>query len=140
MSMQDIVKQMLSAVPPGITFDHATGVAEAYLASLRHKDPIARGALFAENVTFEDPVGSRVLRGKAELQKFWQSFDTAPIEMDPRLDRVIVSGNEALMIFHMKTSLPGMGAVEIEIFETLRFDADGKIAEGRAFWDERCVK
>jgi steroid delta-isomerase len=139
MTVQAIVKQMLLTIPPGVSLDHATGVAEAYLASLRHKDPVARGRLFAETAVFEDPVGGKALRGKAELEAFWRSFDGSPMQLDPTLDRIVLCGNEALMIFRLRMSLPGMGTAEMQIYETLVFDADGKIAQGRAYWDERCV-
>jgi steroid Delta-isomerase len=139
MTVQDIVKQMLSAIPPGVTFDHATGVAEAYLASLKHKDPVARGRLFAETAVFEDPVGTRPLHGKSELEAFWRSFDGSPMALDPVLDRVVLCGKEALIIFRLGMSLPGMGSTELLIHETLVFDDGGKIAQVRAYWDERCV-
>jgi len=139
MNVQDIVKQMLSAIPPGVAFDHATEVAEAYLASLKHKDPVARGRLFAETAIFEDPVGTKPLRGKSELEAFWRSFDGSPMALDPMLERVVLCGKEALIIFRLRMSLPGMGEAELLIHETLVFDDDGKIAQVRAYWDERCV-
>ncbi|RJF88811.1 hypothetical protein D3874_18980 [Oleomonas cavernae] len=130
---------MLQGIPATVSRAHVEAVVKAYLGSFATKDMTARLALFAEGAQADDPVGLPTHVGKDALAAFWTPSDEGPAQFSSALHRVIVCGDEAMVHFTVTMVMPGMGEAAIEGFETLAFDAAGKITRLRAFWDESCL-
>lgn len=107
-------------------------VVHAYVDGFAKGDPVTLAALFAENATVEDPVGTPQKRGMAEISEFYSgSMATgAKLELmgDPRC-----AGDYVAFPFAVKLEFGGQKTV-IEVIDTFRIDDQGKIAEMRAFW------
>ena len=107
-------------------------VVHAYVDGFAKGDPVALAALFAENATVEDPVGTPQKRSMAEISEFYAgSMATgAKLELmgDPRC-----AGDYVAFPFAVKLEFGGQKTV-IEVIDTFRVDDKGKIAEMRAFW------
>lgn len=107
-------------------------VVHAYVDGFAKGDPVALAALFAENATVEDPVGTPQKRSMAEISEFYAgSMATgAKLELmgDPRC-----AGDYVAFPFAVKLEFGGQKTV-IEVIDTFRIDDQGKIAEMRAFW------
>ena len=92
-------------------------------------------ALFADDATVEDPVGSEVQRGKDAIGAFWDASHGLAdrITLTPS-SYVKVAGNEAAfaMDARMETGndVNGMGIIDV-----MTFDDSGKITSQRAYWD-----
>jgi steroid delta-isomerase len=118
-------KQKLSAV-------------HGYVAAFAEGDAAAAAALFADDATIEDPVGTPIKRGRAEILDFYTgSMATgAKLELqgDPRC-----AGDSVAFAFAVKLEWGGQKSV-IEVIDTFRLNADGKITEMRAYWGPENMK
>ncbi len=94
--------------------------------------------LFAEDASIEDPVGAPLTVGKAAITAFWDRIHQGEMAMRCELDRIVVCGDEALMIFAVITSGAGV-EMRVRIADLFTFDGEGKISTMRAFWDQHCM-
>ncbi|HEX3526532.1 MAG TPA: SgcJ/EcaC family oxidoreductase [Thermoanaerobaculia bacterium] len=106
----------------------------AYAAAWAAGDRAAWLDTFAESATQEDPVGSRVRRGRAEIGEFWDTamaaFDS--IEIVPR--NIFVVGDEAAMEWTIN-AVTARGGVTFGGVDVFTFDDAGRIASVRAYWE-----
>lgn len=111
---------------------HYTAVVDSYLRALNEKDLEGILSLYAENGTVEDPVGSKIISGKAALRKFY----TGAVGIDLKLTRtgpVRVAGVEAAFPFQLMMKAENQ-MMKTDIIDVFRFDEAGKIVSMRAFW------
>lgn len=112
----------------------AEGKAEAitkavnrYLETVSQGRPDDIAALYAEDATVEDPVGSEVHIGRQAIRGFYKAVEGANSTTEMVTLRAL--GNEAA--FFWKLSIHGM---TIEIISVMTFDDEGKIASMKAYW------
>ncbi len=122
------------------TFSEAEAVSAGYALTLcdAYLDCLVRGdvegviALFADNATVEDPVGTEIRSGDEALRAFYEvacaSITAALREGPPR-----VAGTHIAFAF---TATIGSGpeAMLIDIIDIFDCDAAGKIRSMRAYW------
>jgi steroid Delta-isomerase len=103
----------------------------AYVEEFDKNDSELAVALFAENGTVEDPVGSPIIKGHTALRDFYTQCMVPKAKL--RLDGPVRAGaNYAAFAF---TALfDPAGEKRIEVIDTFRFDDQGKVVEMRAFW------
>ncbi|MFD4293513.1 nuclear transport factor 2 family protein [Rhodococcus sp. NPDC058505] len=88
-------------------------------------------ALYAEDGSVEDPVGSEPKVGRAALAEFYDR--AAAMENTTELLRVRVAGNEAAAHFRV-ASKAGDTTYTTEPIDTFRFNDAGEIVALRAYW------
>ena len=88
-------------------------------------------ALYAEDATIEDPIGSELRRGRAAIREFYAAFESA--EKQTELVSLRVGGNEAAFLWSLTIKVGDSGTV-IEPISVMTFDDDAKITSMRAFW------
>ncbi|NKY87863.1 nuclear transport factor 2 family protein [Nocardia veterana] len=88
-------------------------------------------ALYAEDATVEDPVGSAPHRGRAEIEKFYRALESRSRTTELRTLRV--AGDSAAFVFRVSTESDDH-TTTIEPIDVMTFDADGRITSMRAFW------
>lgn len=111
---------------------------EAYIAAYGRGDLDGVVAVFAEHATVEDPVGSSPLVGKAAIRDFM----AVGIAMGAKLTLegpIRCAGDFAAFPFVVTLDIEGR-ATRIEVIDVFRFDADGKVAEMRAFFGPENMK
>jgi uncharacterized protein (TIGR02246 family) len=110
----------------------------AYAAAWAARDRVAWLDTFAESATQEDPVGSRVRRGREEIGEFWDTamaeFDS--IEIVPR--DILVVGDEAAMEWTINAAT-ARGRVTFAGIDVFTLDDGGRIASVRAYWERARV-
>ena len=109
-----------------------TAAVQAYVDSYNASDLDGILSIFAEDATVEDPVGTPVKRGHEELRAFFGQG----IEMGAKLTLdgpVRCAADHAAFPFHVTLELEGK-STRIDVIDVFRFDADGKVAEMRAFF------
>lgn len=116
----------------------AEPVLQEYMRSWAADDRAAWLALFADDASLEDPVGAPLTEGKEAIAAFWDRIHQGQMQMRCDLDRIVVCGDEALMIFTVVSSA-GDVSMRVRIADLFTFDSQGKIATMRAFWDQRCM-
>ncbi|MBW2272319.1 MAG: nuclear transport factor 2 family protein [Deltaproteobacteria bacterium] len=95
-------------------------------------------ALFSDSASVEDPVGgppgTHVVGLEAVATFFRNGF--ARSRPAPELSGPIVTtgGDEAAMLFTLRLELRGR-LFELDVIDVVTFDADGRIASLRAFWN-----
>lgn len=120
------------------TPEQMVAAVHAYVAGFEAGDATAIASLFAPDATVEDPVGTPIKRGAAEILEFYSgSMATgAKLELlgDPRC-----AGDTVAFPFAVKLEWGGQRSI-IEVIDTFRLDEYGKIAEMRAFWGPANMK
>jgi steroid Delta-isomerase len=90
-------------------------------------------ALYTDDATIEDPVGSDVRRGHAAVHEFYAAIENA--DKSTELVSLKVAGNEAAFIWRLTADLGNM-RTRVEPISVMTFDDDAKITSMRAFWSQ----
>ena len=104
----------------------------SYVSAFNARDFDRVMALYSEDATLEDPVGSGVKRGKAEIRAFYEQFRDQPSFLQPTGDFRFPEDAVAFSFFCYMG--PPADPMIVEVTDTFRFDEDGLIVEMRAFW------
>lgn len=106
---------------------------QAYIDAFNRVDAAGIVALYADDATIEDPVGSPVMQGRAAIETFY----TAAIATGAKLKLAAPirgsHGNSAAMAFDVELQMP-QGPALIRVIDVMSFDAAGRFASMRAFW------
>ena len=106
---------------------------QAYIDRFNAGDLEGLLALYADNASAEDPVGTPTHQGKAALRQFYATA----MESGGRLELVAPirgsQGNFAAMAFDVKVN-PPTGPATVRVIDVMGFDEQGKISSMRAFW------
>lgn len=107
-------------------------VVHEYLRALNAGDLEAIVALYADDATVEDPVGSAPVAGREAIRAFYARSLT--MSLDARLEGPVrVAGNECAFAFSAALTHQGR-RMTIRPIDTFRFDAAGRITQMRAFF------
>ena len=109
----------------------------AYVDSYQTGDIEARLALFAEDATFEDPVGTDPMIGREALKAFWTAGAHFDIAME--LQTLAVNGSEAAFLFVATLHAPQGDSVTLRVIETLAVAEQGLISRMRAHFDPSSI-
>lgn len=104
-----------------------TKAVNRYLETVSQGRPDDIAALYAEDATVEDPVGSEVHIGRQAIRGFYTSVEG--VESKAELVTLRALGNEAAFFWRLM-----IGAMTIEIISTMTFADDGRIASMKAYW------
>ena len=108
-------------------------VVTEYLRAGREGDRDAWLGLFADDATLEDPVGTDVVRGRTELEAFWDRTIGRTDGFDNALRELRVAGDSAAFLFDLFISWKGTRYV-VSPIDVQTYDADGRITSMRAYW------
>ena len=103
----------------------------------RYPELVTRGdvegilALYAEDATIEDPIGSELRRGQDAIRAFYEA--TAGSVTMKATGPVRVAGREAAAPLVVLMGPEGQQQA-LDIISVMVFDEDGKIVSMRAFW------
>lgn len=103
-----------------------------YVAAFEAGDPDAVAALYAENCTVEDPIGTPIHHGRAAVRAFYaESMKTgARLKLE---GPVRVAGDYAVFPFSVHLHFEGSDK-RIDVIDTFKFDDANHVVEMRAFW------
>ena len=105
---------------------------KSYIATISAGDIAGLMALYAEDATVEDPVGSAKKIGKTALRDFYQ----AAMSRNPKLVQIgetRINGPHAAFSFELKID-GETGRRIIQVIDTMVFDDSGKILAMTAYW------
>jgi len=103
-----------------------------YVDGFEHQDAETITALFAEEGSVEDPVGSPLVRGKTAIREFYANAVNMGITLVLEGPvRTVASYAAFPFSIHMTTP---KGRRRIDVIDLFRFNDEGKIVEMRAFW------
>ena len=112
--------------------------ADDYVATVnRYLELLATGgadeitALYTDDATIEDPVGSDVRRGRGAVHEFYAAIEN--LSKETELVTLRAAGNEIAFWWRM-TVTAGASRTRLEPISVMTFDAEAKITSMRAFW------
>ncbi len=103
-----------------------------YIAAFDAGDAEAAVALFAEDATVEDPVGTPAKNGHDEIHTFY----TASMQTGAKLHLqgpVRVGEDYAAFAFQVRLNWEGKSST-VDVIDIFRFNADGKLAKMEAYF------
>ena len=112
-----------------------TDAIKTFLASYKVKDVDTRIALFADDIRFEDPVGSDAVIGKAAMRHYFDATIASGWDIDLVPQKIIVNGDEAASITEVTAGVGGNPPTVTTIIQNFIFDAAGKFKALRVFTD-----
>jgi steroid delta-isomerase len=113
---------------------------ERYLKTFSAGDREGWLDLFTPDATLEDPVGSDVCRGRAEIGSFWDRSRGAAEGITLRLVQG-PGGNDREVAFAMEAHAElGGTTMVIPTIDVMTFADDGRITGQRAFWSPSGVR
>lgn len=89
-------------------------------------------ALYADDATVEDPVGSDVHIGQHAIRGFYGNIEN--VKSKGEIVTLRALGHEAAFFWRLAVDLGEGGKMSIEIISTMSFDDEGKIAAMKAYW------
>ncbi|MFC6634367.1 nuclear transport factor 2 family protein [Microbulbifer taiwanensis] len=116
----------------------AEQIVDSYLCCLSEGDLEGVVALYADDATVEDPVGSEPITGRAAIAEFYRGALAMGIKLR-RSGAVRLAAGE--IVFPFVCASEAMGApMEIEIIDHFVLNAEGKVQSMRAFWSEANIR
>jgi len=109
-----------------------TGAVHAYVEGFAKGDPGMIAALFAEDATVEDPIGTPIRHGRAAIH----AFDTESMQTGAKLTingPIRVGADHAAFAFSVNLHFGGSDK-RVDVIDTFRFNDDNEVVEMRAFW------
>jgi steroid Delta-isomerase len=120
------------------TTEQKRAAVQGYVDAFEAGDSEAVVALFAEDATVEDPLGTPIKRGHAEIREFYATSMATGAKLEllgsPRFAADIVA-----FPFAVKLDWGGQKTV-IDVIDTFRLNDEGKITEMRAYWGPENMK
>lgn len=108
---------------------------QAYIDNFNRSDADAIAALYADDATVEDPVGSPLKKGKAEIAAFYQMAIKTGAKLQLAAPIRASHSNSAAMAFDVLLNMP-QGKALIRVIDVMTFNEAGKFASMRAFWGQ----
>jgi len=115
------------------SIDEMRSAVEAYLSLVASGTAEEISALYADDATVEDPVGSDVHRGHDEIGAFWDQSRALADSIELRGVVLNVCGDECAFAMEVRPTIGG-DVYTMTAIDVMRFDADDRIASMRAFW------
>lgn len=106
---------------------------QAYIDAFNNSDADAIVALYAEDATVEDPVGSPQKNGKAEIAEFYEGAIKTGAKLTLAAPIRGSHGDSAAMAFDVNLAMPEGRAV-IHVIDVMTFNDEGRFASMRAYW------
>lgn len=106
---------------------------QAYIDAFNRSDAAGIVALYADQATVEDPVGSPPMQGREAIAKFYDMGIATGAKLKLAAPIRGSHGNSAAMAFDVELNMP-QGPARIRVIDVMTFDAEGRFASMRAFW------
>jgi steroid delta-isomerase len=112
---------------------------DLYVARFNAGDFDGLVALFTEDATQEDPVGSPANVGHEAIRTFFGTIEAVGKPQINLLNEPIVIGSEAILGFSVITEVGDQTVTVPFVVDHMTFAGDGRIATLRAFFDPTAV-
>ncbi len=129
----------LAAVPSMVERSHIESVIDRFMGTYTSRDVETRLSLFAEELSFEDPIGNHLASDKGALRKFFEGMVASGVSLRFFPERLIVVGDEALQIARLLIEHGENDATLLLLHLNFVFNRDGLITQVRVFFDANCA-
>jgi steroid Delta-isomerase len=115
------------------TPDQMTAAVHAYVAAFDKGEAELAAALFADDASVEDPVGTPPKVGIAAIREFYAASMLTGARLHLHGPVRVTGNNHVAFAFEVRLHLNGTD-MKIDVIDVFRFDDTGKIAEMRAYF------
>ena len=136
--MNEAVIDILGSGGDGLADDIMVAAVENYVKHFNNGDYEGVANLYAETATVEDPIGTPIKNGKSEIREFYKMSTQLGAQLALN-GPVRATANAAAFAFSVTTESPN-GAIQVDVIDTFKCDADGKVIEMCAYWGQSNVK
>jgi steroid delta-isomerase len=113
---------------------------ESYWKAFTAGDRDGWVALFTDDATVEDPIGTPVNHGRDAIGAFFDAAHSLADSIELRsLDITAIVGNEAAFAMEIRPVIGGAEFV-MEAIDVMTFADDGRITSQRAFWQQEKMR
>ncbi|MFM0040596.1 nuclear transport factor 2 family protein [Paraburkholderia sediminicola] len=105
-----------------------------YIEAFNAADAARVVALFADNASVEDPVGTPLKEGKSEIETFYTYATSLGARLELMAPPRGSHGNSASISFRVHIAAQDGRPTHIDVTDVMDFDAAGKILRMRAYW------
>ena len=106
---------------------------QAYIDHFNAADPDAVAALYTEDATVEDPVGSEPKRGREAILEFYRMAVQTGAKLSLAAPIRASHADAAAMAFDVNLQMPE-GRSLIRVIDVMRFDEAGRFRSMEAYW------
>ena len=106
---------------------------QAYIDLFNKVDAAGIAELYADDATVEDPVGSPLKNGKAEIRAFYEYAIKTGAKLTLAAPIRGSHGNSAAMAFDVNLKMP-QGQAVIRVIDVMTFNEAGKFLSMKAYW------
>ncbi|MDQ3011675.1 MAG: nuclear transport factor 2 family protein [Acidobacteriota bacterium] len=124
-----------SLATQGLTATQIEAAVEEYFASIGSLDVQRYVNNFASNGVLEDPVGTPPVQGTQAIAAYFAGIIAPFSEIKPKVQEVIVCGNEAAVNWKLKLTTMTGKQITIDGMGVFKFNEAGKLKSVRGFWD-----
>lgn len=107
---------------------------QAYIDAFNSGDADAVLALYADDATVEDPVGTPAKVGMAEIEAFYRYSVGLGAKLTLVAPIRASYTNTAAMAFDVQVTLPEQGPCLIRVIDVMTFNEAGKFTSMKAYW------
>ena len=110
---------------------------QAYIDLFNQSDAAGIAALYADDATVEDPVGSEPKRGRQAIADFYAMAIKSGARLKLAAPIRGSHGNSAAMAFDVELNMPQgdkTARAVIRVIDVMSFDDAGKFSSMRAYW------
>ncbi len=105
-----------------------------YIEAFNAADAARVVALFADNASIEDPVGTPLKEGRSEIETFYTYATSVGARLELMAPPRGSHGNSASISFRVHITAQDGRPAHIDVTDVMDFDAAGKILRMRAYW------
>ena len=116
-----------------VATDGPAAVVERYVAAFNAGDAAAIAALFADDASVQDPIGTPSHVGREAITQFYRAAIKTGARLTPT-GPIRVAGSFAAFPFCVQLEMGGSEMI-IDVIDTMRFDENGRIEEMRAYFN-----
>lgn len=113
----------------------------AYFAGLSALDPLKIAAEFAESGELEDPVGSRVRRGRDEVAEYFAN-GLCSVAQHVEIEVIFAHacGGSVAAHWHMRAVSTSGTIAKVEGIDVLKVSTEGLILRAKGYWDQSAFR
>ncbi|MEZ0603729.1 nuclear transport factor 2 family protein [Paraburkholderia sp. IW21] len=116
------------------TSENMKGRLMDYVDAFNAADASRVVALFADDASVEDPVGTPLKEGKSEIETFYTYATSVGARLELMAPPRGSHGNSASISFRVHITAQDGRPAHIDVTDVMDFDATGKILRMRAYW------
>ncbi len=105
---------------------------EAYISNFNAQNHDAIAALYSQDATVEDPIGTPLKEGRSDVHAFYEGAVKSGAKLK-LVSPIRLAQKEAAFAFQVTVAATN---TTLDVIDTFKFNAAGEVVQMRAYWSE----